>query len=457
MKAVRGSRLLAAALVGALALAGAVFGVAAPASAVTGHISGLVTDGTTPIDGLTVHLFEIDGFNLTHLYQDDTDGTGAYDFGTAPTSGPLLAGDYLVWADGGDDWFSDGYPLFAYDPTSATGGELPDIEVDPAYTISGIVMGLGSPIEHAEVSVDDGGSGFYTNFSPLNPFGTKADGLYRIQVPVTDADYTVIAYAGPGWHEQAWELIDDPACGCGPGPVPDPVLIRSAPKTDIDFDLTPNDLAFDLFVEQETSPGNFDPIDGMVVIVEQLIASTWTEIFRDTSDSGGGFYYSAPLSGDFRVRFEDGSTKTRYMDSYRYPAGPFSTAGGCFATYPAVGPGSYIEVDYGFAGPSFDHSCATTSPPAPPSMGTPRVTRGPGISVSTFISPTATPTPTPTPTSSPSPSSSPSGEPSASPEPTDEPEPTGNALADLWWVWLLLLLILVLIVFFLVRLIRGRS
>jgi hypothetical protein len=205
----------------------------------------------------------------------------------------------------------------------------------------------------------------------------------------------------------------------------------------INFDLSPYPLTFDLYAQQESSPGSgiFNDLDGLTVVIEQLVGPTWTEINRDTTDSFGEFYYSANLSGTFRVRFEGAGSKVRFLDSLRYPRFTYNSVGGCTESYTG-GPGTYIAVDFGFD--STFVSCATPAPP--PSPGTPRKTRSTSFEIGSSVAPTPTPTPSATPTSTPSPSTSPSESPSpsATPDPTT---PTSDAGFP-WWIILIVILVL---------------
>jgi hypothetical protein len=438
MLAVRGVRILALSVVGALALLGGVVaGPVAPASATAGVIDGHVyeLDGTTPISGLRV-LFD-DGSDPPAYQYTTTDVNGYYSF--TPTAG-WDDEAFAIVVFGGSSHLDDGDTGY-YESIDPASGEVDDFLLGPARRITGIVRdaGTGSPLENVVVIAKGQTSG--DSYAALPP--TDSTGVFDLGVPPGD-DYAIFAADGDGDYDpQGYDHIDfsfagGSGCGCSIGDLVTVPAGTGAPITGIDFDLHAYEEWIDFSVLALMADGS-TPYPGVRVYLDKWNAgtSTWDPVESRLTDVDGFTDLLGYEDGDFRLRYKIGAAFVAVLSYDDYIGPPFPVWEGGYAVHlenmDAGGCGCEFteqDVDLVFANPSSGGGSGGGGP-----GGSPRT--GGGSSAIADTTPTATPTPTPT--STPSPSSSPTAEPSASPTPTPQPVPTGDEGFP-WWIILIIVL-----------------
>ena len=202
--------------------------------------------------------------------------------------------------------------------------------------------------------------------------------------------------------------------------------------------------------QQETSPGSgiFNDLDGLTIVIEQLVGTTWTEIHRDTTDSSGQFYYSAASLGRsacIRRRGIEGEVPRLLCATRATPTTPSADARRLTLAAPArTSPSTSVSTRRSCRARPRRHLLAGHTAQDPVELIRDRIVccthpdahaqRDPDIQPLAVVEP----------------------ELRAEPELVPDVPPTVNQGFDLWWLWIVLAVIVALILFFLARLLLGR-
>ncbi|HEV7742909.1 MAG TPA: hypothetical protein VGO65_10860 [Pseudolysinimonas sp.] len=466
MIAVRGKRMLAMAITGALAVAGVVFGAATPALAVNDPLTPDITvhvvdELSTAVPGVTVDVIDPQTMLPVPGATGVTDALG--DLVIADVVDP----GYVYWVVARGTalvpvQYTDG--TAEVEVTAGAWDAANPIIYSDHVTLSGTVRHANTalPYPNVWVTAEETGGDFYPSYLP-----TDSTGAWSILVP-RGFSFTLFAetlndeaYPQAWYHAPIDFLGIGGGCGCFSADevdVTDPAPAGPTPAGPYDFDLWAVDTSFVVEVfAADALGGPFAGIPGLSIELFKRVGGGWTRVDLQATNTSGLADVFASSPGDYRLYYSFGGSYFSAEFSISFINGPLPMdPNGCYVelstlTPHAGGAGDLVLVLFD---PGTSHTCAAPTPPSSGGGTTIVTVHHTNKATPAFVVATPTPTPTPTPTSSPTPSSSPTHAPTASPSPTPDPEP---AAADLWWLfWLLLVLLSLGIIITIIVIIRRR-